>query len=142
MTPGISRRNALTGAALVGVAGPTLAACSSNTPSTKTSPSAAPGGGPLATTADIPEGSGTIFADSGAVVTQPSAGAFKAFTNICTHQGCPVADVTDTINCNCHGSRFSITDGSNVAGPNGGAANLQPLAEVAITVTGDKITLA
>ena len=53
-----------------------------------------------ATTADIPVGGGKIFADIQAVITQPTAGEFKAFSSICTHQNCPVADVTDTINCN------------------------------------------
>ena len=51
------------------------------------------------------------------MITQPTAGEFKAFSSICTHAACPVADVTDTINCNCHGSKFSITDGSVVNGP-------------------------
>ena len=51
------------------------------------------------------------------MVTQPEAGEFKGFTNICTHRPCPVAAVTETIDCNCHGSRYSITDGSVVNGP-------------------------
>ena len=78
--------------------------------------------GGFATTADVPEGGGAIFADQGVVVTQPSAGEFKGFTNICTHRQCPLAAVTDTINCNCHGSRFSIEDGSPVNGPATAAA--------------------
>ena len=67
--------------------------------------------------ADIPVGGGKIFADLQAVVTQPASGEFKAFTSVCTHQGCTVAEVVQTINCNCHGSKFSITDGSVVNGP-------------------------
>jgi Rieske Fe-S protein len=32
--------------------------------------------------------------------------------------GCPVSDVSGgTINCLCHGSQYSIEDGSVVAGP-------------------------
>ena len=38
------------------------------------------------------------------MITQPKEGEFKAFSSICTHQACPVATVTDTINCDCHGS--------------------------------------
>ena len=92
----------------------------------------------LAKTSDIPVGGGTIFKDEKIVVTQPKEGEFKAFTNICTHQQCPVANVDGgTINCTCHGSKFSITDGS-VANP----PATQPLAEKKITVQGDSIRLA
>jgi nitrite reductase/ring-hydroxylating ferredoxin subunit len=92
----------------------------------------------LAKTGDIPVGGGKIFKDEKVVVTQPKKGEFKAFTNICTHQQCPVANVSDgTINCTCHGSKFSITDGSVENPP-----ATQPLAEKKITVQGDSIQLA
>ncbi|MEU6376132.1 Rieske (2Fe-2S) protein [Streptomyces sp. NPDC046909] len=92
----------------------------------------------LAKTSDIPVGGGKIFKDEKIVVTQPKEGEFKAFTNICTHQQCPVASVSGgTINCNCHGSKFNITDGS-VAHP----PATQPLAEKKISVQGDSIQLA
>ena len=52
------------------------------------------------------------------VITQPKAGTFKAFSAICTHQGCTVSTVENgTINCPCHGSQFAIADGSVVNGP-------------------------
>jgi nitrite reductase/ring-hydroxylating ferredoxin subunit len=99
---------------------------------------AASAGQELAKTGDIPVGGGTIFKDEKIVVTQPTEGEFKAFSNICTHQQCPVANVSDgTINCTCHGSKFKITDGS-VANP----PATKPLAEKQIKVTGDSITLA
>ncbi|MFI1724192.1 Rieske (2Fe-2S) protein [Streptomyces sp. NPDC020489] len=92
----------------------------------------------LARTGEIPVGGGKIFKDEKVVVTQPKEGEFKAFTNICTHQQCPVANVDGgTINCTCHGSRFSITDGSVTNPP-----ATQPLAEKKITVKGDSIRLA
>ncbi len=142
MTNGITRRNALAGAAALGVAVPTLAACGSDDETGGGSGSTG-SSSDLGTTADVPEGGGVIFADAGVVVTQPTAGDYKGFSNICTHQSCPVASVTDTINCTCHGSKFSITDGSNVAGPSGSAAgSVAPLPEIAITVDGDKITKA
>ena len=96
------------------------------------------GGNALASTADIPEGGGKVFADRKVVVTQPTAGEFKAFSATCTHQGCAVKSVADgVINCPCHNSNFSITDGSVKSGP-----ATKPLPAVEITVSGDSITLA
>lgn len=164
--PALTRRRALAGVAGVGVALPVLAACgddgttaagSTGTPSsTPTSTpttaaaspdpsaaatteapatSAAPAG--FASTADVPVGGGTIYADKKVVVTQPKAGEFKCFSSICTHAGCPVTKVTTTIDCPCHGSQFSLTDGSPTTGPAS-----DPLPAVDITVTGDRISLA
>jgi len=66
----------------------------------------------------VPVGGGKIFAEQSVVVTQPSAGNFKAFSAICTHQGCTVSSVSGgTINCPCHGSKFKIADGSVASGP-------------------------
>jgi nitrite reductase/ring-hydroxylating ferredoxin subunit len=92
----------------------------------------------LAQTGDIPVGSAVIVADRQVVVSQPAAGQFKAFTAICTHQGCLVSDVQgQTIVCNCHGSKFNATDGSVAGGPAG-----RPLKEVGIVVEGTDIRLA
>ena len=92
----------------------------------------------LAKTSEIPVGGGKIFKAEKVVVTQPKKGEFKAFSDICTHQGCQVTSVSDgTINCPCHGSKFNITDGS-VANP---PAN-KPLPEKQIKVSGDSIQLA
>ncbi|MCX4471121.1 Cytochrome b6-f complex iron-sulfur subunit 1 [Micromonospora sp. MW-13] len=93
---------------------------------------------PLARTADIPVGGGAVYASKGVVITQPEAGTFKGFDPICTHQGCPVSNVDGgTINCTCHNSRFSITDGSVRQGP-----ATKPLAAKEIKVDGDQISLA
>ncbi len=140
-TDGLSRRHALSGATLVGLGGPLLAACAGDDTATDPTPGAAgsepAGGGPLATTSDIEVGGGTIFADEKVVVTQPTEGDFKAFSSTCTHQGCQVASVSDgTINCTCHGSQFSIEDGSVSGGPAPG-----PLAPVELSVKGDEISL-
>jgi nitrite reductase/ring-hydroxylating ferredoxin subunit len=92
----------------------------------------------LASTSDIEVGSGTIFASQEVVVTQPREGEFKAFDTTCPHQGCQVGSVADgLINCPCHGSTFSIQDGS----PLGGAAT-SALAAVDISVVEGEITLA
>lgn len=140
-----TRRTVLRGALIAGVATPLLAACASgNTDKTSSAPGtkqAGPAGGgsgtALATTADIPKGSGKIFGSEGVVVTQPTAGEFKGFSNICTHMGCPIHDVTTTINCICHGSEYSITDGSVVRGP-----ATQALPAKSLKVSGQKINLA
>ena len=88
--------------------------------------------------ATIPVGGGKVFPDQKVVVTQPASGEFKAFSAVCTHQSCVVADVADgTINCACHGSRFKVADGSVAAGP-----AKKALAAVAIKVTGDAISKA
>lgn len=153
------RRTVLRGALLAGVAGPLLVACggsdstsgdSTSADSTGTQPSSgnpstgegkpSAGGGStdaVASVSDVPKGGGIILDDPGIVITQPVEGEFKGFTNICTHAGCPLHDVTNgTINCTCHGSMFSITDGSVVGGPAPG-----PLPEKAIAVKGDTISL-
>ncbi|MCQ9182447.1 Rieske (2Fe-2S) protein [Streptomyces sp. IBSBF 2953] len=95
-------------------------------------------GAALSRTADIPEGGGKVFASEKVVVTQPTAGTYKAFSAVCTHAGCAVKSISDgVINCPCHNSNFSITDGSVKSGP-----ARKPLPEVPIKVSGDSITLA
>jgi nitrite reductase/ring-hydroxylating ferredoxin subunit len=138
----VSRRGVMRGAAVGGLALPVLAACGGGGSASGGSSGGANGGGgasgDLAATADIPSGGGTVFPEQKVVVTQPADGEFKAFTAVCTHQGCIVASVADgTINCDCHGSKFSIEDGSVANGP-----ATSPLEEVEITVKGGEITLA
>lgn len=102
------------------VAAPLLAACGSG--SGDSGGSAGSGGkspsGDGIATSSIPVGGGTVFGQDNIVVTQPSKGTFEVFSATCTHQGCQVGQVTDgKIVCPCHGSQFSIKDGSVVAGP-------------------------
>ena len=92
----------------------------------------------LASTASVPVGGGKILTAQQIVITQPAAGSYKAFTAVCTHQGCIVSTVADgTIDCPCHGSKFSVKDGSVVNGP-----APSPLAPVAIKVQGTSIVRA
>jgi Rieske Fe-S protein len=152
-----TRRGALAGIGVAGLAA-TLAACGSSG-SSAGSASAAPadssaagasgasaaasspassGGTALGTTSEVPLGGGKIFTSAKVVVTQPTAGEFKGFSAVCTHLGCIVDQVADgTIDCPCHGSKYSIKDASVVAGP---APN--PLPAKKIDVAGGKISLA
>ncbi|RZT83489.1 nitrite reductase/ring-hydroxylating ferredoxin subunit [Pseudonocardia sediminis] len=153
-TTDLSRRAALTGAGVLCLS--CAAGCatygSGAPPAASTAPApAAPSAAPapaapapaapaqgLAATTDIPVGSGTIFADQGVVVTQPTAGQFKAFGIVCPHQGCQVNEVTDgAISCPCHGSTFALTDGAPTAGP-----ATSPLEPRQVTVSGGRVVLA
>lgn len=121
---------------LVGL--PVLAACGSESSSTGASGSTGTtSSGPIATTADIPVGGGKIFAAEKVVITQPTAGEFKAFSAICTHQGCPVSEISgEEIDCTCHGSKFSIADGSVLDGPADA-----PLESLTVTADGEDLSL-
>lgn len=127
-----SRRTVVAAVGAAGIA-LTLNACGSDD-----GDSTGSSGTVLGKTSDIPEGGGKIFKDAGVVVTQPTAGEFKAFSSKCTHQGCAVTGVANgVITCPCHKSEFSVTDGSVKKGP-----ATQPLPEEKVTVSGDSIELA
>lgn len=151
----LNRRHVLGGAGALTLGLPVLSACSGDDdgPQTATDPdTSAPAGSSepsetsessegdsaLASTADVPVGGCAVFASAKVVLTQPTEGDFKAFSSICTHQGCTVSASSDgVIPCTCHGSEFSIEDGSVLQGP-----ATSGLAEVDITVEGDSISLA
>jgi nitrite reductase/ring-hydroxylating ferredoxin subunit len=137
-----TRRAALAGAGLAGLAA-TLAACgggsggSSASGPARSGHAGSSGSGPLASASEIPVGGGKVFPAEKVVVTQPSAGEFKAFSAVCTHLQCVVDQVANgTIDCPCHGSQFSVKNGSVVAGP-----APSPLPAQSIRVAGGKITL-
>ncbi|MGW1342223.1 Rieske (2Fe-2S) protein [Kribbella sp. NPDC002412] len=158
------RRSVLRCAAMVALAGagaPILAACgggddagsagttgTSSAPTTS-APSSAPsstapsssapattaGGTVLGPASDVPVGGGKVFTEAKVVVTQPSAGQYKGFSAVCTHQGNPIGSVEGgEIVCPFHNSHFSITDGSPVSGP-----AQSPLPAVNVAVQGSNI---
>jgi Rieske Fe-S protein len=141
------RRIVLTGLAAAAVAVPLVAACgsggsdatgSAGTGGNAAGPGGSNGGGGGIKTSEIPVGGGKIFASDEIVVTQPTAGEFKAFSAVCTHQGCLVSKIASgRIDCSCHGSEYSIKDGSVEAGP-----APKPLPEKTVTVTGDTLTVS
>jgi Rieske Fe-S protein len=104
--------------------------------SVASSPAAAGAAG-LVALGDVPVGGGVVLGDRNVVVTQPVAGTVKAFSTVCTHAGCAVADVADgTINCPCHGSRFAIADGAVIGGP-----APRPLPAVAVSLRDGQVVL-
>lgn len=131
-----SRRAVVGGFVAGGVAVPALTACGGG--------GGAASGTVLAKTSEVPVGGGTIIDSAKVVVTQPDAGTFKAFSAVCTHQGCLVAKIADgVIQCPCHGSEFSIKDGSNQRGPYGTAAgSVSALPAKQIKVADGQIRLA
>ncbi|SEF72848.1 Tat (twin-arginine translocation) pathway signal sequence [Nonomuraea solani] len=71
----------------------------------------------LAKARSIPVGGGKVVKGK-YVITQPKKGVYRCFSAKCTHQGCTVASVSGgTINCPCHGSKFSASTGAVVRGP-------------------------
>ena len=79
---------------------------------------------------DVPVGGGIVLADRQVVVTQPEPG-------ICSHRGCTVNRVRNgTIECPCHNSAFSITDGAVMRSP-----ATEPLPNRAVTRTVDTLTV-
>jgi Rieske Fe-S protein len=148
-----ARRTVVLGALAAGAAG-VLAACGSDAETggdeagggattAGTSPTTEPtaggdaggdtGGEVLAATADVPVGGGVINADAKVVVTQPTEGDFKGFSAVCTHQSCTVSSVANgRIRCACHGSEYSVADGSVQTGP---ATRALPAVTVAVDGT-------
>ena len=142
-----TRRAALAGIGLAGLAA-TLAACGGSSGSaTSSAPagsggsagaSSGAGGSALGAASEVPVGGGKIFTSAQVVVTQPSAGEYKAFSAVCTHAQCFVDQVADgAIDCPCHGSKFSAKDGSVVDGP-----ATSPLPSKQISVRSGQISLA
>jgi Rieske Fe-S protein len=160
--PLATRRGMLAGVGLVGLAGaitacgasgsssspaaginstPEAGATTAAVPTASSAQSASASGAgltdALASTSEIPVGGGKIFDKAVVVVTQPTAGEYKAFSAVCTHMGCIVNQISGgRIDCPCHGSEYSITDGAVLAGP-----APRPLPAKQIKVTGDSIFL-
>jgi nitrite reductase/ring-hydroxylating ferredoxin subunit len=134
MSPDVPRRSLFAAGMGLTLAGLGLAACSSpaetasggggaatGSTSTGGGGSTGSGGGASGATVkatEVPVGGGVIMQTASFVVTQPTAGTFKAFSSVCTHEGCPVSQISNgAIICTCHNSRFSVADGSVISGP-------------------------
>lgn len=117
-----------------GDTGPPVSSAPATSPSGAESPSTpvATPSGPRIAVRDVPVGGGVVLNEADYVITQPTAGEFRAFDKFCTHRKCPIASVGGgRINCMCHRSGFSISDGSVQGGP-----ATRPLPSTEVTVAG------
>jgi Rieske Fe-S protein len=145
----VDRRTVLQAGGLI-VVGGAVAACgssgsadaSNSAPASSAAASSAPASsaaaGGVANVSDIPVGGGVILDEPAVVITQPTEGDVKAFTAICTHQGCLVSEVVNNeIICPCHQSKFSAVDGSVISGP-----ATAPLTAAGVAVEGGSVVLS
>ncbi|WP_406287575.1 Rieske (2Fe-2S) protein [Embleya sp. NBC_00896] len=119
---GTDRRALLRGAAVVGAvgaAGIALTACATeNQPASPHEKPLLNGPVTVGRSQDVVVGKGKVYTDTSIVVTQPAKDDYKAFDARCPHQGCLVTKVDQgVIQCQCHGSQFSMNDGSVVRRP-------------------------
>jgi nitrite reductase/ring-hydroxylating ferredoxin subunit len=132
-----SRRTFLGSAAALTATGLLVSACGT---AAGASPSSTAVSDPkeLGPTSSVPVGSAKIFGDKRVVVLQPTAGTFVGLSAVCPHGGCIVSKVeVKDITCPCHGSAFSVKDGSLVHGP-----APQGLSPAAVTVKDGALYLA
>ncbi|MEU6345479.1 Rieske (2Fe-2S) protein [Streptomyces sp. NPDC046977] len=128
------RRTVLRGAAVAGVAGLGLTACGGG------SEDGADSTGPtspveLGAASEVPVGGAKLYTDAKVVVAQPTKGVYKAYSAVCTHQGCVCNKLSGTtLSCPCHGSGFNAATGAVEHGP---AA--RPLPSVGIRIEAGKL---
>ncbi len=90
----------------------------------------------IAAVSDVPVG-GSAEAEVGGemiLLSQPKKGEIKAFSSVCTHQGCAVKPDGAELHCPCHNSVYDAATGEVVSGP-----APEPLPSVPVTVNGNKI---
>ncbi|MEL6051585.1 Rieske (2Fe-2S) protein [Corynebacterium rouxii] len=123
MTHPCSRRMFLLGSATT-LAGVVLAACGGDASKAKE-----------IAVREVPVGSAVIVGDF--ILTQPTAGEYKAYSAVCTHQRAKITKVDGShVICPAHGSIFDITDGSVVSG-----LARDPLKTATVNVAGDTATI-
>ena len=137
---GPTRRTVLAAVGLAGVGAAALAGCSGADEGSGAGAGGGAEGGAIEASS-VPVGGGTIVASQRVVVTQPSAGEFKAFSAICPHEGCIVSAVSGgTISCGSpcgHGSSFDAATGAVKTGP-----ATRALTALTVTAKGGTLTVS
>lgn len=96
-------------------------------------------------TTDIKVGGARMFSIGGkaVVITQPKKGVFRAFYGNCTHQGAllaknvgPITPQGTSLVCPQHGAKFDTNTGAASSPP-----ATKPLAKIAVTVSGQRISV-
>lgn len=121
--PSTPSLNAASGPASSATA-PSTGAPSNGSSSTGPPSTAAPAGGgvKLGPVSAVPVGGAARFTDpqtgDPGYVVQPHSGQLKAFSAVCTHQGCTVGYSSgERFVCPCHGAEFDATTGQVLQGP-------------------------
>ena len=120
-------------------AAPGAAPAPTPTPGSTGNAAGAPAGATLIGAASaIAVGRSVSFTDpkSGApaLLLQPKAGSFLAYTAVCTHQGCTVSYEGSQFACPCHGATFDATTGNVTGGPARG-----PLTKINVQVVNGQV---
>lgn len=143
---GTSRRAFLGRGAVIGAVGVAttvgLTGCTEDLQAEASAPSQDPGGSPTPAlpAADLPVGGQASVTIGGRTLLlhRESEDTVRAFSAVCTHQGCTVAPGQNrgqpTFACPCHGSHFDVATGV----PYGGPAQ-KPLTEFTASVDGDML---
>jgi thiosulfate dehydrogenase [quinone] large subunit len=93
----------------------------------------------IAKVSDVPVGSAKNFTTANGNpgwLLHPAQATFKAFSAVCTHQGCPVQWTGNGFQCPCHGASFDSS--GNVTGGPAPA----PLPPIAVTVADGQVRTA
>lgn len=136
MAGAVSRRAALGAGLAAGAA--VAAGCANSGSFDPDASTAAHQTGVLIPLADVPVGGvASVTIDRRpAFVARPTADTVRAFSAICTHQGCTVVAAGDLLLCPCHRSHFELLTGKVLRGP-----AVKPLAPIDVAVDGDSVIL-
>ncbi|MBK9101030.1 MAG: Rieske (2Fe-2S) protein [Austwickia sp.] len=91
------------------------------------------------TSGKVAVGKPAFLPDAQVIVTEPTRGQYRVFSNICTHQAARVDQVNAKGNlvCSLHGSEFDPATGEAKVGPAG-----KPLPSKVATVSGNQVTIS
>lgn len=114
---GVPRRAVLQSSAALSVGALAAAGCANSGTARHTTSAAA--GGVLIALDKVPVGGvAPVTIDRRpAFIARPTADTVRAFSAVCTHQGCTVVAAGDLLMCPCHGSHYELLTGAVTRGP-------------------------